>query len=245
MMKTFVLLPLCFAPVLFAQDQPVAMDGSKPAPETKPALLVNSANVLADAVIKASGGDVWSRVKTLEFTFNVEQNGKTLMSAKHHWDVAAGRNTVEWNGKKVDVDVSGSFALNLSEKVDNADQKLRDQQDAHKRWTNDSYWLLAPLKLRDSGVRLADKGEQEAEGKTYRVLELSFESVGLTPKDKYNLYIDPETNLVGRWDYMPTPDKKSSATWENYQDFNGLKLATEHRTGDKRIFFTDVRVVRE
>ena len=221
------------------------MDTTKTAREPKADLVADSAGVLADAVVKASGGDNWTRVKTLDFTFNVEQNGKLLMSAKHHWDVAAGRDTVEWGGKKAEVDVTGSFAINLSEKVDDADTKLRDQQEAHKRWTNDSYWLLAPLKLRDSGVHLADKGEQQVEGKTYRVIELSFGAVGLTPKDKYNLYIDPETSLVVRWDYMPSPDKKMSGTWENYQDFNGLKLATEHRMDDKRIYFTDVRVTTE
>jgi hypothetical protein len=246
-MKTLVLLiaSFCFSSDLFAQDQPAAADATKPPGESKTALIADSATVLADAVIKASGGEKWPRVKTLDFTFNVQQGGKTLMSAKHHWDVAAGRDSVEWSGKKVDVDVTGSFAINAGEKMNNADQTLRDQQEAHKRWTNDSYWLLAPLKLRDKGVHLADKGEQQIEGKNYRVLEVSFESVGLTPKDKYNLYVDPESNLVRRWDYMPAPDRKSSATWDGYQDFNGLKLATEHKTGDTSIVFTDVRAATE
>ena len=192
-----------------------------------------SAEQLADAVVKASGGENWQKVKTLDFTFNVAgQDGKQVAMVKHHWDVAAGTDTVTTNGK--------TMVMNLNDTNTEGDAK-----EAMKRWTNDSYWLLAPLKLHDEGTHLADKGEQEIEGKKYRVLEISFGSVGLTPKDKYNLYIDPETNLVRRWDYMPTPEKKVSGTWDDYQDFGGLKLATSHQFGDKRIFFTDVKVTTE
>src|SRR5438105_6747592 len=169
----------------------------------------NAARQVADSVVKASGGDVWPRVKTIDFTFNVGQGEKQLSSVQHHWDLQAQTDTVTWGGKTVTV--------NLRAPGSDADAKA-----AFQRWTNDSYWLLAPLKLRDPGVHLADKGDQQVEGKTYRVLEVSFESVGLTPKDKYNLYIDLEAVLVARWDYMPSPEKKMSATWEGYQDFNGL-----------------------
>src|SRR5437879_279123 len=88
-----------------------------------------SAQQLADAVIKASGGDVWPRVKAIDFTFNVAQGEKQLMSAQHNWDVQAQTDTVTWNGKTVTV--------NLREPDSDADAKA-----AFQRWTNDSYWLL-------------------------------------------------------------------------------------------------------
>src|SRR5438094_985753 len=200
-MKTLILFfaLLGSGATIFAADEPLA---------GKPVLIADSAVVLADAVIKASGGDKWPRVKSIEFTFNVA-NGKPIMSAKHHWDVAKNTDTVEWSGKTVTVNLSGQNG--------EADAKAGFQ-----RWTNDSYWLLAPLKLRDHGTHLADKGEQQIDGKTYRVLQMSFESVGMTPKDKYNFYIDPATDLIARWDYMPTPQKTVNGTWENYQDFGGL-----------------------
>jgi len=187
------------------------------------------ATQLADAVVAASGGDAWPKVKTLDFTFNVEGNGKPVISAKHHWDLMAETDTVNWNGKTAVADLKTASGEG-------------DTMEAYKRWTNDSYWLLAPLKLRDRGTHLMDKGEQTVEGKTYHVLEMSFDKVGLTSGDKYNFYIDPATHLVARWDYMPAPGKLVNGTWEKYQDFNGLKLATEHRFGDKRIFFTDISV---
>jgi hypothetical protein len=107
---------------------------------------------------------------------------------------------------------------------------------------NDSYWLLAPLKLRDPGTRLTYQVRRERDGKMFEVLRVAFGPVGLTSSDQYDFYIDPQTHLLRYWDYMPSPQKKTSGTWEGYRDFGGLKLSTEHRFGDKRIWFSDVQV---
>lgn len=190
----------------------------------------DAAMKLADQVMKASGGDHWATVTRIRFTFNViGADGKPAMQATHDWDVRAGSDTVSWNGKTVTVDLAGNHDSD-------------EAKQAYQRWVNDSYWLLAPLKVKDGGVMLESKGQQEIDGKTYDVLHLHFEAVGLTPGDQYNWYIDPQTHLLMRWDYMPTPDKKVSGTWDNYQEFGGLKLATDHQFGDKRITFTDVAV---
>ena len=98
------------------------------------------------------------------------------------------------------------------------------------------------IKLLDGGVKLESGGTQEVEGTKYDVLRVSFENVGMTPGDHYNLYVDPSTHMVKRWDYMPAPDKKTSGTWEKYEKFGPLTLATEHQFGGKRIYFTDVKV---
>lgn len=188
---------------------------------------------LAKAVWKAHGGEAWHAVKRIRFTFNVGQDGKTLLSAAHDWQVSEGRDTVTWG------DHSATANLFSDKQAGELEEK------AYARWVNDSYWLLAPLKLLDKGVVLKYGGEQEVEGMKFEVLHLSYEDVGLTPRDRYNLYIDPETKLVRRWDYMPNPEKKVSATWEGYKEFGGLKLATEHRMGDKRIYFTDISVEGE
>ena len=64
-------------------------------------------------------------------------------------------------------------------------------------------------------------------------LRLSFEGVGLTPGDQYLLYIDPETKLVRAWDYIPKADTVMHGSWEKYETFGGLKLATEHNFAGK------------
>jgi len=188
------------------------------------------AESLAQAVWQASGGEHWPQVRAIDFTFAVEKGGQTLVSAEHHWDVVAQTDHVKWKGKDVTV--------NLAEPGSDDEAK-----GAYGRWVNDSYWLLAPLKLKDRGINLADEGKKEMDGKECEVLRLSFGKVGLTPNDQYRLYIDPKTNHVSSWDYMPEPGKSMHATWTNYQESGGLKLATDHQMdGGVRIRILNLKV---
>lgn len=188
-----------------------------------------SAGQLAEAVWKASGGENWPNVKTIDFTFAVEKGGKTLVTAEHHWDVAAQTDRVRWKGKDVTVNL--------------ADPGAGEQaKAAYARWVNDSYWLLAPLKLKDRGIHLADEGKKEMDGAEREVLRLNFDQVGLTPSDQYRLYIDPGTKLVASWDYMPEPGKSAHGTWEAYQKSGGLTLATDHKMEGARIHILNLKV---
>lgn len=185
-------------------------------------------DALAMEVMKAHGIDAWPAITRLRFTFNVEADGKQVMSAVHDWDLQAGTDTVTWNGKTVTV--------NIASPGDSEDEKA-----AFARWTNDAYWLLVPLKLMDGGVRRTYEGEQVVDGRTCQVLQLSFDGVGLTPGDRYNLYINPETKLIEAWDYMPNPERKTHFTREAFQNVGGLTLSTDHRSGNRRIYFTDLQ----
>ena len=187
------------------------------------------AQQLARELWQASGGESWRNVSELRFTFIVEENGKELARAEHHWNVAAGTDRVKWKGKDVTV--------NLASPAQDEDGKA-----AHARWVNDSYWLLAPLKVLDPGVRLTPEGMKESEGVQCETLRMSFEQVGLTPGDQYLLYIDPETKLVRAWDYIPKPESVTHGTWEKYESFGPLKLATEHNFGGRMIRFANVEV---
>jgi hypothetical protein len=187
------------------------------------------AQQLATDLWKASGGENWSRAKALDFTFVVEDNGQQLASAQHHWDMAAGTDQVKWKGKDVTV--------NLAAPAQDEEGKA-----AYARWVNDSYWLLAPLKVLDPGVKLAYEGTKESDGAQCETLRLSFAQVGLTPGDQYVLYIDPQTKLLRGWDYMPKPETMIHGTWEKYVPSGGLQLATEHNFGGKMIRFADVKV---
>ncbi len=171
---------------------------------------------LAQEVLQACGAPNWSNVKTIDFTFAVEKNGKTVAQAEHHWDVAAQTDEVKWKGKDVTVNLANP-------------DPTEEAKAAYARWVNDSYWLLAPAKLQDRGVTATSEGTKEISGAKRDVLRLRFAQVGLTPNDQYRLYIDPATKLVTYWDYMPKGEKGMSGTWENYQKTGGLTLATEHK----------------
>lgn len=178
---------------------------------------------LADAVIQASGGENWAKIRRLQFTFNVEQEGKVLNKVVHDWDLEKQIDRVTLNGRT------------LEAKTDRP-PTTDEEKKAYQRWVNDSYWLLAPLKLRDRGTELNLVEEN--------VLELRFHEVGLTPKDVYRFYVDPQTHLVKAWDFMPSPEKKAHGSWEGYKEVGGLKLSTEHQFGGKRIYFTDLAAER-
>lgn len=188
----------------------------------------SKAQQLAKDVWKASGGENWPKVKELHFTFIVEQDGKELVAAEHDWNMATKSDHVKWKGKEATTSVTEAAEDELG-------------KSAYARWVNDSYWLLAPLKLLDPGVKLAYEGAREMDGAPAEVLHVSFESVGLTPGDQYRLYIDPQTKLIRSWDYMPKADTVMHGTWEKYQNVEGLNLATEHNFEGKTIRFADLK----
>jgi hypothetical protein len=185
---------------------------------------------------KASGGDNWSKIKEIDFNFVVEQEGKQLFSAAHRWNVAAGTDSVKWKDKQgKDHDVM----TNLTKPATEGPEK-----EAYARWVNDSYWLLAPLKIRDQGVKVEAGGPKDLNGTSVETINLSFGNVGLTPTDRYVFYIDPQTKLPKAWDYIPASGDGLQATWEKYQNFGGLNLATEHNFNGKTIRLSDIKVTQ-
>jgi hypothetical protein len=141
---------------------------------------------------------------------------------------------VKWKDKEgKDHDVTA----NLSKPATEGEEKT-----AFARWVNDSYWLLAPLKIRDKGVKVEAGGPKDLNGTSVETINLSFDNVGLTPTDRYVLYIDPQTKMPKAWDYIPATGSGLQATWEKFQDFSGLKLATEHNFNGKAIKLTDIKV---
>ena len=192
---------------------------------------------LATDLWKASGGENWAKVKEVHFTFVVENEGKPLFSAQHVWNVAVGTDEVKWKDKEgKDHQVTANLATPASD---------GEEKTAYARWVNDSYWLLAPLKIRDQGVKVEAGGPKELNGVPYETLRLSFGQVGLTPTDQYVFYLDPQTKLPHAWDYIPKSGEGMQATWEKFQSFGGLNLATEHNFNGKTIKLADIKVVTE
>lgn len=191
------------------------------------------ADRLANGVALASGAAALPYVRSIAFTFTVREGDAVKVSRSHVWDVKAGTDVVSVGDKSTTIDLK------------NVDQTDPAQADAFKAWTNDTYWLIAPLKLYDAGVTRDYVGRREVAGKTYEVLGLSFQDVGLTPGDRYNLYVDPYTSLVAFWDYMPNPDTTMLASWEQYRHPQNLTLATFHRMGPRTISIENLSVSAE
>lgn len=187
---------------------------------------------VAARVMEALGGEeAWDETRFISFGFA----GRRM----HWWDRQTGRHRVEGTTQDGepwlvlhDVDSregpdQGQAWVDGSEVTGERAAELLEN--AYGAWINDTYWLLAPYKLRDPGVNLAYESEATLDGGTYDVLALSFEAVGLTPGDRYWIYVDRESGLVHRWEYVlehQPPDSTPTAwNWEGWQRYGEIMLA--------------------
>lgn len=193
-----------------------------------------TADILASRVHKASGGPGWGSVARIRFTFEVIDDGRIIATRSHDWDLTTGTNTVTLPTGSTTVNVGAPLPADATDA----------QRTAFQQWTNDSYWLLMPLKLFDGGVRRTLLEPEVIDGVPHEVVELSFYSVGLTPNDRYHLLIDPVFSQLRYWDYIPNPQRKARFSWEDYQQFGPLTLATRHRLigGTREIRFSGIEV---
>jgi len=109
-------------------------------------------------------------------------------------------------------------------------EKLKEQlQNGYEIWINDSYWLVMPYKLRDPGVTLSYVREDKTEdGRDADVLALTFDSVGVTPQNKYEVFIDKETHLVTQWNFFTTTEDaepRFKTPWADWQTYGTIKLS--------------------
>jgi hypothetical protein len=195
---------------------------------------------IADAVMEASGGRVvWDSTQYLQWNF-------------------FGRRLHKWNKKTNDIEITiPSDSLNIVMNLDNMtgtimskEETVSDEkaiqaylQRGKEMWINDSYWIFMPFKLKDSGVTLKYLGESTtSKGAAAEKLELTFEGVGVTPENKYHIYVDKASNLVSQWDFFSTyedEEARFSNPWEEYKDYEGLQLSSS-RGGERKM--TDIAV---
>lgn len=189
------------------------------------------ARELADRVMEALGGEeAWEAARYITFGF--------AGARTHWWDRYTGRHRLEGQTREGerylvlhDLDEQGEEGRAwLDGEPAEGERGAELVQNAYAAWVNDTYWLLAPYKLRDPGVTLSYAGTETVDGTEYEALHLSFEGVGLTPGDRYWMYVDPETGLVDRWAYVlesqePPPTAWEWNGWEPYGP--GILLADE------------------
>ncbi len=206
------------------------------------------AAAVADRVMEALGGtEAWNGTRYLRFDFAVDREGKTLVRRAHTWDKWNGRYRLEATTKEgepyvvlLNVNTKDGHAFLKGQKLEGEEEKKFLEQ-GYGVWVNDTYWLLMPYKMKDPGVSLAMAGEEKKDGDAWDKVRLTFDNVGLTPKDKYWAYVNRKTGLVDRWDYVLKGEDKppTSFTWKNWQKHGKVMLADDRvNTKDgTRIYF--------
>ena len=182
----------------------------------------------ADSVMEAMGGySKWQETRYLVWNFFGRRD--------LYWDKYTGDVRIDFN----DQDLTILTNIHSGEGKVSKDGVELTQPDSLSKyltmgkniWINDAYWLVMPFKLKDSGVTLKYKGNDTLpSGGKAQVLQLTFNEVGVTPQNKYLVYIDTDDHLIKQWAYFNQAENDSAnfiRPWDNYQDFNGLLLSTD------------------
>ncbi len=187
----------------------------------------------ADIVMHAmSGRKKWDATRFISWDFF----GRRQLT----WDKQLGRVRIEAPTDSaiylVNINDNTGKVLLKGKQVEDADSLQNLLSRAKSIWINDAYWLVMPFKLKDSGVTLKYLREDKIlPGDEAHVLQLTFQNVGDTPDNKYEVFITKSDSLVKQWAYFNKASQDSASViwpWDNYKNYNGLLLSAD-RSDDK------------
>ena len=221
---------------------------------------VSEADAVAQRLVDAHGMAGWQSLPYLRFDFAVEGGGQTQVVSRNLWNRSTGAYRVELPDMAETVvivqtsasspgSVEGTAYRGGSEVDGEARAELL--QMGYQRFINDTYWLLAPLKVFDEGVNrtyLPDSSDAE-----HDVLRLTFGDVGLTPDDEYWLYVDKETGQLDRWAFrlqsMADDAPPAAFDWTGYVTLDAtdgpVTLAERHESGARSILTHNLQAPSE
>jgi hypothetical protein len=213
------------------------------------------AEQLAADVLERAGASDLSDAKEIRFTFVVSTKDEVVFRARHRFNRVANTDRVTWVNPDSPVGKRFDLLIDLDDKhvegkVDGEPitdgQRKKVRPIAYQRWVNDYYWYAMPLKLRDPGVNLTKLPQRQWKDQTYDVLEMTFSGVGLTPGDRYILYVHPELDRIERWDMdlQASDGEPVQVARTNFEQVGPLYLSHDHvwLNGDKRVDIRNVSV---
>jgi hypothetical protein len=227
--------------------------GSKPAVFAETRDSDPKAVAIADQVLAALGGkSKWDAMPCVSWTFETATHDSMRPGGRRHlWDKSTGWHRVEGRNRAGQTYVivhrlgepQGKAWMNGAAIEGDSLQKLITR--AQSLWTNDTYWMLMPYKLRDQGVRLKYDGESKQGGVTYDKVALSFEKVGETPGDRYWIYVNRANHRIEKWDFVLQGDQPPAKTWtwEGYEEKGGMWFPTAHRSEEMTLYTHEVEVL--
>ena len=186
-----------------------------------------------EKIANAHGFKNWSKIKKLNYTFNVDRDSSHF---ERSW---------QWQPQKEQVKMLSAkdTVAYVRKEIDSLQQK------ADQAFINDKYWLLFPFQLVwDQSFKHAVKENVKApiSKKPMKEITIAYDNEdGYTPGDTYKIYIDKDF-IIREWSYIASGNKEPnlSTTWENYQTYNGLKIATNRQNKEEsfKLYFTNIKV---
>ncbi|APG61262.1 hypothetical protein [Christiangramia salexigens] len=181
----------------------------------------------------ANGIKQFDSISQIKFTFNVKVNDTLRTSRAWSWNT---------NNEKISLTEKDSTMTYTRTDSIAANKQLLDQ-----KFINDSYWLLFPYQLKWSDANFSDEKTMKApiSGNEMKMITVSYPSQGgYTPGDSYDIYYN-EDFMIQEWVYKAAGGNRQMATtWEDYEDFNGVKISKTHKSedGSFELYFSDISV---
>jgi len=188
---------------------------------------------IAEKIANAHGFENWKQVSEIQFTFNVDEDSSHF---ERSWVWKPKANEVMALSKKDTINYNRSIIDSTLTKTDSG-------------FINDKYWLLVPFQLIwDESITISEGIKEEApvsKTQPHRITVTYPNEGGYTPGDTYDIYYDNDF-LIKEWIFRKANQKEPSVitTFENYQDFNGVKIALDHKKakGNWNLNFTNVKI---
>lgn len=184
-------------------------------------------------IANAHGFENFDGVEEIKFTFNVKVNDSLRTSRSWHWK------TQTEEIRLTEGDISRTYTKD--------DDLTQEEREMDQKFINDSYWLLFPFQLAWSEPEITYEEAVEApisKEKMEKLIASYPNDGGYTPGDTYEIFYD-EDFIVREWIYKSADgNRESPATWEDYENFNGLKIAKSHKSpdGSFELYFSDIEV---
>ncbi|MBC2846396.1 hypothetical protein [Winogradskyella flava] len=192
---------------------------------------------IAEKIANAHGFENWKNVTEVKFTFKVDRD--TIKGKGRSW---------VWKPKEDKVKMTAG---------ETTVEYIRSQMDStHMRtdrgFINDKYWLLVPFQLVwDTSATISEpkKAESPIHKEQLDMITILYANEGgYTPGDAYDIYYD-DNYMIKEWVFRKgnSEEPSLSNTFENYKDFNGIKIAIDHKKdeGHWNLNFADVSITLE
>lgn len=211
-------------------------EANPPAPGFRASESDAEAIEIADRVMTRMGGRAaWDATRFVTWKF--------FGSRFHVWDRHSGDIRVEGTDRETNEPYlilmnlhskEGRAWVSGEEVVDPADLAALLER-GESAWINDSYWMFMPYKLKDSGVALKSLGDRPLlDGRPAQVLELTFQEVGRTPDNRYEVYVARDSGLVEQWDFFTTATDETprfQVPWRNWRRHGSILLSNDRGRG--------------
>ncbi|WP_420317114.1 hypothetical protein [Ekhidna sp.] len=183
------------------------------------------ATLLADKTMLAMGGrKAWDNTRYIRWNFFGRRD--------HIWDKSTGDVRIEVPADDLTIlmNINTKDGKAMKRGVEVTDSVEYYLERGYGMWVNDSYWLVMPYKLKDSGVTLKYLREDTTQtGARADVVSLSFEDVGVTPQNVYEVWIDTDSKLVTQWAYYPDSSALEPSfitPWADYKKYGEIMLSS-------------------